>query len=72
MIYDRRISPARCFEVARCLLAGMSDKEIAGKLGMPYSSVKGALRRLYDEFEIDDGHLRVKLAVKLSGFPIFK
>lgn len=60
----RQITPKE-IEVAKRLLQGCSNKEIATDLKISDLTVKGHLRRMFLKFEITDGVKRIKLAVLL-------
>jgi DNA-binding NarL/FixJ family response regulator len=52
-------------EVARLLLEGCDNAEIAQRLGMARRTVKSHFNRMFRKFRIEDGVKRVKLAVLL-------
>jgi len=57
--------PPRQADVLRCLLDGMSDKEIAGTTGISVSTVRTHLRRLFDKFGSND---RLEVIVYMFGY----
>ena len=63
MLRDR-LSP-RERDIAKCLLEGMDNAEMAKYLGISYRTVKMNLNRMFMKFGITDGIKRVKLAVML-------
>jgi len=52
-------------EVAKLLLQGLPDREIAARLGIRLRTVKDRLTGMYRRYEIRGGIRRVKLAVLL-------
>jgi DNA-binding CsgD family transcriptional regulator len=57
--------PPRQADVLRCLLGGMSDKQIGGTTGISVSTVRTHLRRLFEKFGSND---RVELIVYMFGY----
>jgi DNA-binding NarL/FixJ family response regulator len=51
-------------EVARCIAAGLSNKEIAGRIGISERTVKSHLGLIFSKLGVRD---RLQLAVRLSG-----
>ncbi len=56
--------PPRQAEVVRCLLGGMSDKQIAGATGISVNTVRTHLTRLFGKLSTND---RVELILCLFG-----
>ena len=57
--------PPRQAEVLRCVLDGMSDKQVAFTTGISVNTVRSHLRRLFDKFGSND---RVELIVYMFGY----
>jgi DNA-binding NarL/FixJ family response regulator len=57
--------PPRQAEVLRCVLDGMSDKQIAGATGIAVSTVRTHLRYLFEKFGSND---RVELILYMFGY----
>ena len=62
---EELVLPPRQAEVLRCVLRGMSDKQIAGTTGISINTVRDHLRRL---FEKCGSNGRVELIVCLFGY----
>jgi DNA-binding NarL/FixJ family response regulator len=56
--------PPRQAEIARCLLRGMSDKQIAGAAGISVNTVRSHMTRLFGKFSTND---RIELILCLFG-----
>ena len=57
--------PPRQADILRCVLDGMSDKQIAGTTGISINTVRSHLRRLFDKFGSND---RVELILHMFGY----
>jgi DNA-binding NarL/FixJ family response regulator len=57
--------PPRQAEILRCVLDGMSDKQIASTLGISFGTVRGHISRLFDRFGSND---RVELILHAFGY----
>jgi len=53
-IHDRLDIPARQGEVLHHLFDGLSDKQIAERIGIALPTVRSHLRRMYARFEVQD------------------
>ena len=53
-IHARLELPARQREVIQHLFDGMSDKQIAERIGIALPTVRSHLRRMYTRFEVQD------------------
>jgi len=62
---ERRWHGTRCAQVVDLLLQGLSNKEIAGDMGIAERTVKAYVHRLINEYNVTGGVKRVKLAVLL-------
>ena len=56
--------PPRQAEVLRCVLGGMSDKQIAGATGISVNTVRTHMSRLFTKFSSND---RVELILSMFG-----
>ena len=56
--------PPRQAEILRCVLDGMSDKQIAKAVGISFGTVRVHLSRLFDKFGSQD---RVELILYMFG-----
>ena len=54
VIHDRLELPARQREVIQHLFDGLSDKQIAERIGIALPTVRSHLRRMYTRFEVQD------------------
>ena len=57
--------PPRQAEVLRCVLGGMSDKQIAGATGLSVNTVRTHMSRLFGKFGSND---RVELILHMFGY----
>ena len=57
--------PPRQAEVLRCVLDGMSDKQIAGATGISVTTVRTHVSRLFSKFGSND---RVELILHMFGY----
>jgi DNA-binding NarL/FixJ family response regulator len=57
--------PPRQAEILRCVLDGMSDKQIANTLGISFGTVRGHISRLFERFGSND---RVELIIRAFGY----
>ena len=58
----------RQLEFGRLLIQGLSDDEIAKRMGISTSAVKKIMQRLIHNARIFDGMVRIKLAVQFYHY----
>ena len=68
-------SAANCYEICCLLVEGLEPQEIASRLHLHLRTVQVGIKRLGNEFGITETsppYLILKVAVKLSQYPIFR